>query len=143
VNNFQVKKAETEKELQQVFNIRKKVFIEGQNVPENIEMDIYDKTSKHFIAYLDDIAIGCARIRQNDYIKLERIAIFEEYRNKGYGTKLTEWLIDYCKQKKNREIILHSQLYVVDFYKKFGFKKVGGIFDEAGIKHVKMILTLF
>jgi len=143
VNNFQIKKVETEKELQQVFDIRKKVFIEGQNVPSEIEMDNYDETSEHFITYLNDISIGCARIRQNDYIKLERIAILKEYRNKGYGTKLTKWLINYCKQKKNREIMLHSQLYVVDFYKKFGFKKVGEIFDEAGIEHVKMILTLF
>jgi len=137
VNNFKVKKVENKEELQKVFDIRKKVFIKEQNVPENIEMDSYDKTSKHFIAYLDDIAIGCARIRKNDYIKLERIAIIKKYRNKGYGKKLTEWLIKYCNHKK---IVIHSQIYAADFYEKFGFKRVGDIFDEAGITHIKMTL---
>lgn len=143
VKKFQVKKVETDEELQQVFDIRKKVFIEGQNVPIEIEMDNYDETSEHFIAYLKNEPIGCARVRQNDYIKLERIAIIKEHRNNGYGSKLTEYLIDYCKQKNLQEILIHSQLYVVDFYKKFGFKRVGEIFDEAGIEHIKMILKLY
>lgn len=143
MNNFKIKKVENNKELQQVFNIRKKVFIEGQNVPIDIEMDNYDESAEHFIAYLNKRSIGCARVRQNDYVKLERIAILEEHRNKGYGTKLTEWVINYCKQKKHQKIVIHSQLYIAGFYEKFGFRRVGEIFDEAGIKHVKMILNLF
>jgi predicted GNAT family N-acyltransferase len=29
---------------------------------------------------------------------------------------------------------------VVDFYSKYGFEKQGEMFEEAGIKHYKMVL---
>ena len=37
----------TEEELHIAFEIRRKVFIEEQNVEENIEMDEFDKSSQH------------------------------------------------------------------------------------------------
>ena len=143
MTKLQVKKVDTKKTLKQVFDIRKKVFIEEQKVPAEIEMDEFDETAEHFIAYLDKEPIGCGRIRyNNDFAKLERIAIIKNHRKKGYGTQLTNYLIQYCKEKKIRKIVIHSQRYVLDFYRRFGFKTVGEPFDEAGIKHVKMILEL-
>ena len=62
---LQVKKVETTEELEQVFNIRKEVFIKEQKVPVDIEMDEFDETAEHFIMYLGDEPIGCARIRYN------------------------------------------------------------------------------
>lgn len=141
--DVQIEKVNTKKSLNRVYNIRKKVFIEEQKVPVELEMDEHDETSEHFILYLNKKPIGCARIRYNSFAKLERIAILKEYRNQGYGSKLTEYLIQYCKDKKIGRIIIHSQMYIVDFYKKFGFKPVGEPFYEAGIEHVKMILELF
>lgn len=141
MNNLKIKKVETKKELKQVFHIRKKVFIDEQHVPVEIEMDEFDETADHFIAYMDKIPIGCARIRRfNNFVKLERIAILKEYRNKGYGTKLTKYLINYSKKISSRKIIMHSQYYVKEFYKKFGFEVIGEPFYEAGIKHIKMVL---
>ena len=42
-----------------------------------------------------------------------------------------------CDQHKN--IYLHAQEPVVDFYHSLGFKKVEDKFHEAGIPHWKMI----
>lgn len=139
MTELKIKKVENEKELKQVFNIRKKVFIEEQNVPVDVEMDEFDETAEHFIAYIGVTPIGCARIRTNGFVKLERIAIAKEHRRKGYGTQLTEYLIDISK-KDNKEIIMHSQGYVKNFYKKFGFEIVGEPFYEGGIEHIKMVL---
>ena len=139
MSELRVKKVETDQELEQVFKIRKEVFIEEQNVPTEIEMDEFDETAEHFIAYIDEAPVGCARLRRNGFVKLERIAIIREQRNKGYGTQLTKYLIDISK-KNNKEIMMHSQDYIKDFYKKFGFAIVGEPFYEAGIKHVKMVL---
>jgi len=143
MKKLQIKKVTSKNELEQVLQIRKKVFIEEQKVPVEIEMDEFDETAEHFIAYLDKEPVGCGRIRyNNDFAKLERIAITKNHRKKGYGTQLTNYLIQYCKEKKIRKIVIHSQRYVLDFYRRFGFKIVGEPFDEAGIKHVKMILGL-
>jgi len=108
-----------------------------------LELDEFENISEHFIVIHDKKIIGCGRIRAIDkYAKLERIAILKEYRCKGFGTKLTKYLIDYCKQKNFNQIRLHSQIYVVDFYKKLGFIVIGEPFDEAGIKHLEMQMSI-
>jgi predicted GNAT family N-acyltransferase len=139
VNQLEIKPVETEQEYEQILDIRKKVFIEEQKVPVEIEIDEYESEATHFISYLKKEPIGCARIRFNKFAKLERIAILKEYRGKGFGKKLSEYLIKYCHKKNIIDIRLNSQLYVADFYEKIGFKKVGKIFYEAGIEHVEMV----
>jgi predicted GNAT family N-acyltransferase len=114
------------------------VFIEEQNVPIDIEIDGLDDKSEHVIAYIEDKPVGCARIRINNFAKLERIAVMRNYRDKGLGRKITEFLIDYCKQKNIDEIRLHAQLYTTDFYKRLGFIERGETFLEADIEHIEM-----
>jgi predicted GNAT family N-acyltransferase len=143
VKNLQIKKVHDKKNLRKTITIRKKVFIKEQKVPLDIEIDGFDLEAEHFIAYFDDKPIGCARIRTKDHhAKLERIAIIKEYRGKGYGAELTKFLIDYCKQMNIKEIYLHSQIYVSDFYKKLGFKAKRSHFFEAGIEHVEMFMEI-
>ena len=140
MNKLEIKTVESQQEYKKIINIRKKVFIEEQKVPLDIEIDEYELEATHFIVYLNKEPIGCARIRFNNFAKLERIAILKKHRSRGFGTKLTEYLIDYCHKKNISDIRLNSQLYVADFYEKIGFKKVGEVFFEAGIKHVEMVL---
>jgi predicted GNAT family N-acyltransferase len=140
VNQLKIKQVETKQEYEQILNIRKKVFIEEQKVPKDIEIDEYETESTHFILYLNKKPIGCARIRLNNFAKLERIAILKKHRRNGFGKRLTEFLIDYCHKKNIFDIRLNSQLSVANFYEKIGFKKVGQVFFEAGIKHVEMFL---
>jgi predicted GNAT family N-acyltransferase len=139
--HLEIKKTMDEQKLEQVLNIRKKVFIKEQKVPVDIEIDGLDDESEHFIAKLNGKTIGCARVRTfNNYVKLERIAVLKEHRGKGYGKQITNFLIDYYKKKDTDEIRLHSQISVADFYKKLGFKKRGEIFLEAEIEHVEMYM---
>jgi len=142
VRTLDIQMAKTKKELDQVIAIRKEVFVEGQNVPVELEIDGLDDKAEHVIAYLDEEPIGCARIRFDTYAKLERIAIVEKYRGKGFGRKITEFLIDYCKQKNVDEIRLHAQMYTADFYKKLGFLVRGKTFFEADIEHIEMYMNL-
>ena len=140
MNKLEIKPVENKQEYNEIINIRKKVFIEEQKVPQDIEIDEYEKEATHFIMYLNEEPIGCARIRFNNFAKLERIAILKKHRRNGFGKRLTEFLIDYCHKRNIFDIRLNSQLYVADFYEKIGFKKVGEVFYEAGIKHVEMVL---
>ncbi|MGF3554706.1 MAG: GNAT family N-acetyltransferase [Thermoplasmatota archaeon] len=140
---LKIKIVKSKNEFNEILNIRETVFIKEQNVPKEIEMDDFDKESELFIVYLKNKPIGCARIRKiNDYAKLERIAILKEYRGKGYGKALTNFLIGYCKKKGFKKIKLHSQVYVANFYKKLGFKTIGKKFLEADIEHIQMIKTI-
>ncbi|RLF51447.1 MAG: GNAT family N-acetyltransferase [Thermoplasmata archaeon] len=141
MKELKIKKVTSKNELKQVLQIRMNVFVKEQKVPPHVEIDGLDKEAEHFIVYLKNKPIGCARIKTHkNHAKLERIAITKHHRNKGYGKQLTRYLINYCKQKQFSKIYLHSQTHVADFYEKLGFKKTGKPFYEGGIKHIKMYM---
>ena len=143
MDNLEIKKVNNKNDFGKVIEIRKEVFIKEQNVPLDIEIDGLDPESEHFIAYLGNDPIGCARIRtNNNYARLERIAILKKHRCNGFGTELTKFLIDYCRKQNYGEIVIHSQNYVIDFYKKLGFKTRGETFLEADIEHKEMYLDI-
>ena len=142
-NVLKIKLAKTKKELEQILNIRETVFIKGQKVPKNRELDGLDNSAKHVIVTYKGRAIGCARIRFiHNKAKLERIALLKEYRGKGFGKQIMEYLIKCCKRKNPKEIVMHAQYYLKNFYDKCGFKKRGRIFIDAGIRHIEMYMTL-
>ncbi len=125
--------------------IRKKVFVEEQGVPEEIEADEHDASAHHYLAIQNEAdkqnPIATARWRTTDKgIKLERFAVLKPYRNAGLGTIiLQEILKDIIPL--NKEIYLHAQESAVNFYLKHGFVISGDTFYEANIKHFKMILN--
>jgi len=142
MKELEIRQVKTKEELNQVFEIRKQVFIEEQNVPYALEMDGLDSEAVQIIAFFNNKPVGCARLRTNHCVKLERIAILKEYRKRGFGKQITDYLIDYCKKKEYNEICLHSQTYISDFYEKLGFKKRGKQFLEAGTEHIEMYMKI-
>jgi predicted GNAT family N-acyltransferase len=133
-----VKYIETEGEYQSARAIRGEVFIVGQNVPREIELDEYEDTATHILAVENELAIGTARWRYTDEgVKLERFAVPEPYRGKGVGVALVEFAINELREKNM--IYLNAQEYVISFYQKLNFEGIGDIFYEAGIPHQKMI----
>ena len=139
MNKLKIKTIENKDERDKTISIRKTVFVQEQEVPLELEIDGLDPEAEHFIAYLDGEPIGCARVRtKNNFAKLERIAIIKKHREKGYGKELAKFLIDYCKKRGFDNIYLHSQIDIVGFYKKCGFKTRGETFLEADIKHIEM-----
>ena len=72
--DLSVVKAETQKEVADAFKVRREVFIEGQRIPEEVELDGKDDEAEHIVAYIDNTPIGCARIRHvNEGAKIERM----------------------------------------------------------------------
>lgn len=138
---FVIKKVEDEKERSDVLEIRKKVFIEEQKIPDWIEYDGLDGSCTHVAAYAGTLPVGCARIRnvEGDE-KIERLAVLKEFRNYGIGRKILEYAIELSIEKQPNEIFLHAQYQTKDFYEKCGFVSRGQIFKEAGIPHIEMFL---
>ncbi len=131
---------ESAADMERAWAIRRRVFIEEQNVPEEIEMDADDAHAFHALAILDGVAIGCGRMLEHDSteVKIGRMAVLQEYRKTGVGAHILRFLIDSARMRGFRKAILHAQLTAEGFYLKEGFTPVGGVFDEAGIAHRKM-----
>ena len=133
-----VKYIDNDKEIDICLSIRRKVFVEEQNIPENIEMDDELVQSICVCAILDKQYVGTARYRETlSGIKLERFAVLKEHRGLGVGKALVKFILDNLDQ--DQDIYLHAQEAVVDFYLLLGFKKVNDRFYEAEIPHWKMI----
>lgn len=133
-----VKYVDNDKEIDICLSIRRKVFVEEQNIPENIEMDDELVQSIYVCAILDKQYVGTARYCETSSgIKLERFAVLKEYRGLGVGKALVKFILDNLDQ--DQDIYLHAQEAVVDFYLLLGFKKVNDRFYEAEIPHWKMI----
>lgn len=124
--------------------IRRSVFQEEQGVAPELEFDGLDQTSIHLLAYLNERAVGTARIRYlNEQVaKIERLAVLSTARGLGIGYKLMQEAIEIAKQNHIQEVIIHAQEYVKSLYEKLEFQQIGEVFEEADIRHIKMIKQL-
>jgi predicted GNAT family N-acyltransferase len=122
------------------FSIRKNVFVEEQKVDRSLEYENED-TAVHYVLFYNEIPVTAARWRETGKgIKLERFATLKEYRNKGIGTKILQRVMNDIIPL-SKPIYLHSQNKAVPFYERYGFKKEGEMFIEAGIKHYAMVFS--
>ena len=134
-----VTKVLTEQQLKDAFFVRKKVFIEEQHVPIELEKDEYDNESTHFVLYDNEKPIGTGRFRlMNDSGKIERVCILPSYRGLGAGNHIMKAIEDYAKTNAVPNIILHAQKHAIPFYKKLGYQEDSKEFFDAGIPHKSM-----
>ena len=124
------------------FEIRSLVFCEEQKVSKEIEFDGLDQFCNHYLAKINELPIGTARVREQKKgtFKIERMAVLKRYRKKGVGKAIIKKILKHYLNLNNiNKLILNSQIEAKDFYKKFGFVEVGKEFVEANIRHQKMI----
>ncbi|WP_231971231.1 GNAT family N-acetyltransferase [Polynucleobacter necessarius] len=126
------------------FLIRETVFVQEQGVPVVLELDEFDLSATHALAYEGTQSAGTGRLVNlgSGEFQIGRMAVLSRFRGRGLGGKILEKLIDLAKSQGASKIILHSQVSAIPFYEKLGFQAEGSIFDEAGIAHRNMILVL-
>ena len=128
-------------EMDAAFAIRHEVFCVEQQVDEDEEFDGLDDACRHYLARLDGQPVGAARIRSlnADEAKIERVAVLEDKRGYGVGQALMARTIADVEQSKVKRIVVNAQTHAETFYASLGFVAEGGVFDEAGIPHVRMV----
>lgn len=133
-----------EKAEKDAFLIRETVFIREQGVPAELELDEYDPSAAHALAYEGTECVGTGRLVNlgGSEFQIGRMAVLTGFRSQGIGKQILEKLIDLAKSQGAKMIMLHSQTSAIPFYEKLGFQVEGPIYDEAGIAHRNMILVL-
>ena len=128
----------------EAYLIRQQVFIQEQGVPEDMELDEHDPSAKHALAYQDDLCVGTGRLVRLDshYAQIGRMAVLSAFRSQGIGKAILSCLIALAKAEGVSILMLHSQVSAIPFYAKLGFIAEGSIYDEAGIPHRNMMLSL-
>lgn len=117
--------------------IRETVFMQEQQVPEELEWDGEDEAATHLLASDDSgAAIGCARILADGHIG--RMAVLEPWRGRGVGTALLRSALEVVHSQGHGLAFLDAQSYAIPFYERLGFEAEGEEFMDAGIPHRHM-----
>jgi len=136
-----------EADLFQALAIREVVFIEEQHVPEGIERDAEDAKAYHVLAFQGGHAVGTGRLvmlpqppegQSGTWAQIGRMAVLQAHRKAKVGSKLLLSLEEEARRRSVNGILLHAQLFALDFYKKHGYEAVGSVFMEGGIEHLAM-----
>lgn len=137
---YNVKIVTSERERQEAFFVRRKVFVEEQGVPLNLELDELDKTADHFVVYNEEKPIGAGRIREieSGTGKVERVCVLPTYRGKHLGNLMMHALEKHAVSKGLNKIILNAQSYAIPFYEKLGYVIASTEFMDADIPHRRM-----
>ena len=123
--------------------LRRAVFIEEQGVSEADELDDLDGVAVHLLAIVDGRPMGSARIIPGEgYGKIGRVCVLAEARGTGLGAALMREAVQECRRLGLKTARLGAQTHALGFYEALGFEAVGPVFDDAGIPHREMILTL-
>lgn len=135
------------RESEALRSIRFKVFVDEQKVPAALELDETDFNALHVLARDgQDADCGTARMfvdpEDSSRVKIGRMAVLREFRRSGCGSAMIDSLLREARRSGYRAAVLSAQFQAVPFYRRFGFKPVGEIYDEAGIPHQRMELIL-
>ncbi|GAB2723811.1 GNAT family N-acetyltransferase [Paenibacillus thermoaerophilus] len=136
---MEVQRVTTDRQLEEAYKIREKVFVEEQGVPPDKERDEHDAYSEHVLAYAEGKPVGTGRTRMvGDSAKLERVCILEAYRKHGIGKAIILELERIAREKGAVKAKLHGQTHAEAFYRKLGYETKSPVFLEEGIPHVRM-----
>ncbi|HET9047382.1 MAG TPA: GNAT family N-acetyltransferase [Chiayiivirga sp.] len=140
-HDFRIEVARYPEDLADLRAVREPVFIVEQSVPVELEWDELDPLSIHALARdSQGAAIGTARLTPQQAIG--RMAVLPEWRGRGVGAALLQSMIAQARALGHAFVELHAQTHAIGFYERFGFVAFGPEYDEAGIPHRSMRLTL-
>jgi predicted GNAT family N-acyltransferase len=125
--------------------VRTAVFVQEQGIAPEDEWDEGDATSLHAVLFdVNGQALGNARLLQPtaNVAKVGRMAVLRDMRGRGFGARLLQALLLEARRRGNKEVRLNAQRTAEGFYASHGFVVTGAPFDEVGIPHVEMRLSL-
>lgn len=129
-----VRQADWHGEQDHIRRIRHQVFVVEQNVDPELEWDGLDSLCVHALLFEDDdAAVATGRLAADG--KVGRMAVLAEYRGRGYGGKILDFLIGEARTRNIPGLYLHAQTHAAPFYLRHGFEIHGPEFDEASIPH--------
>lgn len=135
-----IKFTQNDREMLSCLSLRRTVFIEEQNVPENEEVDGDDPNCDHILLTISDDPVGAARLKYYDnFVKVQRVCVLKNYRGQGIGSNIINFIIKHIEKNDIcNSVRLGSQIHALEFYKRLGFVEFGEEYLDAGILHKDM-----
>lgn len=124
--------------------IRAEVFIEGQGVPPNEEVDGRDPECLHWLVTDDLGPVATLRVlpKSEKTAKIQRVAVLERARGTGLGAMLMQHVMTELAEMGFTHATLGAQISALGFYERLGFQARGATYLDAGIEHRDMDISL-
>ncbi len=125
--------------------IRHAVFTQEQGIDAALDGDGADAAAVHAVALNRlGVPLGTARLVTvaPGVGKIGRMAVIASLRGSTVGRQLQGALVQAARARGDRELMLHAQVSAVGFYRRLGWQPRGAAFEEAGIEHQEMTLSL-
>ena len=127
-------------DLLKAFIVRGIVFMGEQHVSYALEKDEHEHAAVHILGETGEEPVAAGRIRfLGEHARLERLAVREEWRGLGHGSRLLGFMMDVARSRGFAKFKLNAQVTSKVFYLKHGFRVVGETFMEAGMEHCLML----
>lgn len=97
----------------------------------------------HFGLYLHHELTGVVSLFINgEEAQFRKLAILQGAQNKGLGTQLMEYVIDFCKVQRLKKLWCNARINAKDFYIRLGFNETDSIYSANGYDYVRMEIVL-
>lgn len=127
------------RELYDVLHLRDLVFVVGQRITAECEVDGHDPEYVHVLGRDDSgRLVATARVHVDKRpMKVGRVAVHTDLQRSGVGTRLMQYVQDEVMHGAPGE--LSAQAHLVPWYSSLGWRADGGVYIEAEIPHVWMV----
>ena len=125
--------------------LRMEVFVKEQGVPREIEIDEFDTMCRHVVVVNrlgHAVATGRLVSDAPGVARIGRMAVARELRGSRVGRQVLDALVQAARDRGDTHAVLHAQVHAQNFYARAGFVPEGAVYEEAGIDHITMRMTL-
>jgi YbgC/YbaW family acyl-CoA thioester hydrolase len=126
--------------------VRTSVFVDEQRIPDGLVFDDADPGALHvLVSNRLGMPVGVGRLLPPDGqgdARVGRVATQRVLRGSGIGRAIMRALEEGARTRGARRLVLHAQRTAIPFYERLGYRRVGDMFDEAGIPHQEMVKPL-
>ena len=127
----------TLRELHDVLWLRNEVFVFGQRFTAEPEVDGRDPECVHVMGWDGARLVATARLFvDKDPVKVGRIAVHNDLQGRGLGTDLMRYVHGLLG---DRPAAMSAQAHLERWYGSLGWERVGEVYEEAEIPHLRMV----
>ncbi len=133
-------------DLSEIVTIRRKVFIEEMNIPEEVEFDEQDAIAMHVVVYEEAgsrkaVATGRIYFDGTD-CEIGHIAVLKEFRQKKYGDFTVRMLLNKAFTAGITDVSVISFAETEGFFEAIGFRKNSDIFLCNNHNYLSMSINI-
>jgi ElaA protein len=132
-------------ELYALLALRQQVLVVEQSSPY-ADLDFIDQRADHLLATHGDALVGYVRCfgpsAGKPHGSFGRLVVAGPRRGEALGKELVRRALAHLADGECRDVQISAQLYLEDFYTRFGFVRSSKPYDDTGIPHIDMRLTL-